>query len=83
VPGILGGGNAPVGELYVNGVAQKTGNQQILKAGDTFLCRIPGGGGLGDPGDRDPAAVARDLENNLISPEFADKHYGTKTRGTS
>jgi len=78
VPGFLGGDDAPNAELTVNGVAQKTGSQQSLKPGDRFLCRIPGGGGLGDPHDRDPALIERDLENDLISPEFAAEHHGYK-----
>ena len=76
VPGFLGGGEAPNGELYVNGEAQNSGIQRSLKPGDHFLCRIPGGGGLGDPGKRDPALVARDVEYGLISTDFAVRHYG-------
>ena len=81
VPGFLGGGDAPNAELTVNDVPQKTGSQQSLKAGDRFLCRIPGGGALGDPHDRDPALIERDLENGLISPEFAAEHHGYKKGG--
>ena len=35
-----------------------------------------GGGGYGDPLDRDPAAVVRDLEYGYVSPGSAFKHYG-------
>jgi N-methylhydantoinase B len=76
VPGFLGGGQAPVAELTVNGVQQMTGSQLSLKPGDRYLCHIPGGGGLGDPNDRDPALIQQDLENGLISLEYAIKHHG-------
>lgn len=37
---------------------------------------IPGSGGMYPPGERDPAAIARDLENGIISPEAAQRDYG-------
>jgi N-methylhydantoinase B len=76
VAGILGGGDAPRGELTVNGEAQASGLQRNLVPGDVFLCRAPGGAGLGDPRERDPAAVARDLEEDLISEDYARRHHG-------
>lgn len=80
VAGILGGGDAPRGELTVNGEPQPSGLQRNLLPGDVFLCRAPGGAGLGDPRERDPAAVARDLEEGLISEDYARRHHGW--RGT-
>ncbi len=44
----------------------------------TFL--TPGGGGIGDPFDRDPAAVLRDVEKGLVSPEAAQAAYGVVVR---
>ena len=76
VPGFLGGGNAPNGELYVNGEAQTSGIQRNLVPGDKFLCRIPGGGGLGDPKDRAPERIGRDIDDGLISDDFAARHHG-------
>lgn len=32
--------------------------------------------GFGDPLDREPAAIARDLNNRFVLPEFARKVYG-------
>jgi len=48
--------------------------------GDVFLCRAPGGAGLGDPRERDPAAVARDLEEDLISEDYARRYHGWRGR---
>jgi N-methylhydantoinase B len=76
VPGLLGGGDAPNGELYVNGEAQNSGIQRTLGPGDRFLCRIPGGGGLGEPRNRDTKMIERDIENGLITAENAARHYG-------
>jgi N-methylhydantoinase B len=79
VTGLLGGGGAPCGELTVNGEPQPSGLQRTLGPGDVFLCRAPGGAGLGDPRERDPALVRRDLEEELISEEYARRHHGWKS----
>ena len=38
----------------------------------------PGGGGYGDPRERDPAAVKRDLVEGKISADVARKVYGLR-----
>ena len=38
-------------------------------AGDTIAITTPGGGGYGDPHQRDPALVARDLERGYYTEE--------------
>lgn len=43
---------------------------------DVVIVRLSGGGGWGDPLARDRAAVAADLEDGLISAEFARDVYG-------
>jgi N-methylhydantoinase B len=46
-----------------------------LKEGDLVVHDQPGGGGFGDPLDRDPALVARDVWNGKVSAEYArDRH---------
>jgi N-methylhydantoinase B/oxoprolinase/acetone carboxylase alpha subunit len=47
-----------------------------FQAGDTATVHTPGGGGYGAPSRRDPAAVARDVANGLISEEYAARHFG-------
>jgi N-methylhydantoinase B len=47
-----------------------------MYAGDVFAVSWQGGGGYGDPLDRDPAAVHYDLQNNLISSQAAASIYG-------
>ena len=46
-----------------------------LKRGDIFEMRISGGGGWGDPGQRDPALVREDIRNGRISREAAEEAY--------
>ena len=43
--------------------------------------RTGGGGGWGDPLDRDPALVAEDVAEGLISAAAARKLYGVALRG--
>jgi N-methylhydantoinase B len=44
--------------------------------GDRLVFETAGAGGVGDPLERDPEAVAKDLRWNLISPEAAENEYG-------
>lgn len=76
VSGFLGGGQGPKGELLVNGTPDISGRQLLLGPGDVITCRIPGGGGIGDPRERDRTLVERDLENGLITEEHARRAYG-------
>ena len=46
------------------------------KAGSTIRCLIPGGGGVGDPLERDPHAVREDVRDGLISVHAAREEYG-------
>ena len=47
-----------------------------IKKGDIFRHVLAGAGGWGDPLERDPAAVLRDVRNELLSPEKALADYG-------
>ena len=47
-----------------------------LAAGDRFVVRTSGGGGLGPSGDRDPALVRRDLATGKLSAAVAARDYG-------
>ena len=41
-----------------------------------MLLDAPGGGGFGDPHERDREAVARDVAEGIVSPEAARELYG-------
>jgi N-methylhydantoinase B len=47
-----------------------------LTQGQAVRLDTPGGGGYGPASDRDPAAVARDVEMGLLSEDRATQSYG-------
>jgi N-methylhydantoinase B len=47
-----------------------------MRRGDVFVHDQPGPGGWGDPLERDPARVLRDVRNELVSVESARDDYG-------
>ena len=51
-----------------------------VSVGDTFTSWCAGGGGMGDPLDRDPDAVSHDVAEGLVSPEGAAADYGVVIR---
>jgi N-methylhydantoinase B len=46
------------------------------KAGDSFICVGPAGGGYGDPLERDMRQVLEDVRDGLISIDTARNDYG-------
>ena len=48
----------------------------VLDVGDQILLRTPGGGGYGDPSERDPALVLEDVRDLLLDPDEAREMYG-------
>ena len=53
----------------------RTKHAYVLKAGDILSVRTSGGGGLGDPHQRDPVAIAQDLRSGYISAAHALEAY--------
>ncbi|MGD9866550.1 MAG: hydantoinase B/oxoprolinase family protein [Hyphomicrobiales bacterium] len=76
VPGILGGGDGPKGVLTINGTPAYGGGDESVPPGGMVRCEIPGGGGLGDPRERDPELIRRDIAFGYITPEQAREQYG-------
>lgn len=52
------------------------GSYNHLTAGEVLVNNTGGGGGYGDPLERDPAAVALDVRNGFVSVAAAAKEYG-------
>ena len=80
--GAVGGGPGRAGSIVVN---PGTDNEKHLptryadyplKAGDIFRLDTPGGGGLGNPRERDPEKVLADVVQGYVSPERASADYG-------
>lgn len=53
----------------------------LLKAGDVLAYSFQGGGGYGDPLDRESERVRRDVEEGHVSPESAARLYGLVMEG--
>ena len=47
-----------------------------LQAGQAFYLETAGGGGFGDPGRRDPARLAHDVEEGYVTARASRKIYG-------
>tara|TARA_R110002111_G_scaffold249743_1_gene313820 strand:- start:2994 stop:3494 length:501 start_codon:yes stop_codon:yes gene_type:complete len=47
----------------------------ISKRGELYMISQGSGGGYGDPLERDPALVIKDIEERLTTPEWAKKLY--------
>jgi N-methylhydantoinase B len=76
-------GGAP-GATSVNLVVHPDGSEDVLPAmfsttigvDDVYVHRMAGGGGWGDPLERDPAEVADDVVNDKVSRDAARDLYG-------
>jgi 5-oxoprolinase (ATP-hydrolysing)/N-methylhydantoinase A len=48
---------------------------QIDNPGQIVEIVLAGGSGYGNPAERDPAALARDVQNGLVSADSAGRDY--------
>jgi N-methylhydantoinase B len=78
--GLYGGSPGRPSENWLNPDAE---NRELpgkftmtIRRGDVFRHVLAGAGGWGDPLERDPAAVLRDVRNELLSLEKAAAEYG-------
>ncbi len=79
--GVLGGGVGTTAQILVDGkqVDPATlGNSPEVhfKSDQIFTLILPGGGGNGDPRQRDTKLIEADLKNGYISKEAAIRDYG-------
>ena len=79
--GLYGGKPGAKGEYYIikrNGKRIKLKSKCTVKIekGDIFVVRTPGGGGYGNPLERNPELVHQDILEGLVSLEEAEKSYG-------
>jgi N-methylhydantoinase B len=70
-----GGAGAPGRVSLLSGRAIRSKGRQTIGGGDFIRLELPGGGGFGDPGTRDPAQVASDVADGLITSAAAREHY--------
>ena len=78
--GLYGGGPGKPSMNYLNPDRENTPLPSKLtmtiRHGDVFRHEVAGAGGWGDPLDRDPAMVLRDVRNELVSLAAAGADYG-------
>jgi N-methylhydantoinase B len=75
--GLFGGKPGARAQFLVNGTPGDPYGLTALKPGDTVVMDAAGGGGYGDPRQRDRDALARDLREGKVSAESARRDYGT------
>lgn len=74
-----GGANGAAGILALSGgTTLRPKGEQVIPAGERLIVLTPGGAGYGDPMDRDPAAIERDVRAGLVSLECAQIDYGLR-----
>jgi len=56
---------------------------EAFEDGDLFLSLFSGGPGYGDPLERDPQSVARDVLDHVYLPETAERAFGVVVRTSS
>ena len=78
--GLYGGRPGAPGAVVLNpDDGSKTLTSKVTmtcRRGDVVRWVLPGGGGWGDPLERDPERVLRDVRNELVSAAGAERDYG-------
>ena len=73
--GLFGGKEGARARFLINGEAGNPYGLTRLKPGDVVTMDAAGGGGYGDPTQRDPERVARDVAEGTVSVESARQDY--------
>ena len=86
--GTQGGGNGMRSRSVVtraDGEVVEIPSKLVLKMnkGDRLVIETAGGGGLGDPRDREPATVLADVKNRKVGSEAAAELYGVAVEAVS
>jgi len=83
--GLYGGGPGRPSMNYLNPDAEPgplpSKLTMTMRKGDLFRHEVAGGGGWGDPLERDPALVLRDVLNEFVSCGSAREDYGVVLEG--
>jgi N-methylhydantoinase B len=77
--GVLGGHDCPPSRTFVRRgeelIRVKPHRMQELERGDVVIKLSSGGAGIGEPSERDPEAVRKDVANEMVSVEAAELIY--------
>ena len=88
MPGIAGGRAGAPNRLVLHHdsdhelVVEHTANWVAHEAGERLCYDYGGGGGWGDPLDREPQAVLDDVLDEYVSVAGAERDYGVVLRGS-
>ena len=74
--GLFGGSPGAKAHFLVNGVPGNPFGLTQLKPGDVLLIDAPGGGGYGNPLEREPELVESDVMEEYVSLESSREDYG-------
>ncbi|WP_226781590.1 hydantoinase B/oxoprolinase family protein [Oceaniglobus trochenteri] len=73
--GLFGGQAGRGGGFWIEGQKADRRRSQRMEHGQVVTVVVPGGGGCGNPSERDRAAIAEDLKEGLITSEGAARDY--------
>jgi len=72
-----GGGTGAAGRVELSdGTKLRSKGRQLIKSGQRLKLSLPGGGGYGEPSQRDKALIENDLRAGKITPAQAKEDYG-------
>ena len=74
--GFMGGGDGGLRSYAINGQGVDGKGRYLLEPGDTITMYEAGGGGVGDPEQRDRKLVEQDIQEGHVSAAAASKYYG-------
>ena len=74
-----GRAGAPGAARLVSGRVLETKSVHVVPAGDRIVLDLPGGGGMGDPGRREPHRIEADVAAGFVSAEGASRDYRART----
>ena len=81
--GLLGGGPGQPGSFALSDGRQANPKELLFHPSTTRVdTALPGGGGYGNPLQRDPSAVRDDVLNGYVTLEAAERDYGVVVRCT-
>jgi N-methylhydantoinase B len=87
-PGIAGGDNGSPDQCLISAGTERevevapTVAARLMETGDRLVYRFGGGGGWGDPLERDPRAVLDDVWDEYVSIDAARDRYGVVITGS-